>query len=134
MPGSVANAVAATVLPASLSRSFVEIREFQTRITEYPDGQSQRAALQTASRKRWRLAKRLAPTAYAALRDFWLARKAGHQAFYFYNGPETSPLWTTDATGVATTGRYKVVFTNQAWDESLGLGRLEASIELAEVV
>ena len=43
MPGSVANAAPATVLPNSLCRAFVNTREFPVIDNEYRNGESRRA-------------------------------------------------------------------------------------------
>ena len=76
MPGSVANAGPATVLPRSLSRAFVHSREYPVQINEYRNGETQRGRVADTSRKRWRLGKRLTPAALQTLREFYDARKA----------------------------------------------------------
>jgi phage-related protein len=132
MPGSVQNAAPLTVLPASLSRAFVHEREYQVLDNEYGNGESQRSAQATNSRKRWRLAKRLTPAQLTALRDFFDARKGATESFYFYDPYETSPKFSHDPSGQAVAGRYTVRFGGE-WSQSVSLGRADVSIELIEV-
>lgn len=94
MPGSVQNAAPSTVLPQSLSRAFAHDRAYPVIENEYGNGEFQRSALATTSRKQWRLAKRLAPAQLAALRDFYDARKGPTEPFYFYDPYETNPKST----------------------------------------
>ncbi len=132
MPNSVQTAVPATVLPVSLSRTFVHQREYPVLDNEYRNGESQQSVQATNSRKRWRLAKRLTPAQLSALRDFHDARKGPTEPFYFYDPYETSPKFTHDPTGQAVVGRYTVRF-NGAWSQSVGLSRADVGIELLEV-
>ena len=132
MPGSVLNAAPATVLPQSLCRTFVHERAYPLIENEYKNGESQRSVLATNSRRRWRLAKRLTPTALQTLRDFFEARNGFTEAFYFYDPYDTNPKFSYDPTGVATTGRYTVRF-NGDWQQSSGLGRSDVQIELLEL-
>jgi phage-related protein len=132
MPGSVQNAAPLTVLPASLSRAFVHEREYPVLDNEYRNGESQRSAQASHSRKRWRLAKRLTPAQLAALRDFYDARKGATEPFYFYDPYETSPKFSTDPSGQAVAGRYTVRF-NGEWNQSVSLGRSDVNIELIEL-
>lgn len=132
MPGSVQNAAPLTVMPASLSRTFVLEREYSVLDNEYRLGESQRSVQASNSRKRWRLAKRLAPTGLAALRDFYNARRGPTEPFYFYDPYETLPKFTHDPAGQAAVGRYTVRFANP-WSESITLGRVDVAIELVEL-
>ena len=132
MPGSVLNATPATVPPQSLPRAFVHERAYPLIENEYKNGESQRSVLATNSRRRWRLAKRLTPTALQTLRDFFDARNGSTEAFYFYDPYDTNPKFSYDPTGVATTGRYTVRF-NGDWQQSSGLGRSDVQIELLEL-
>jgi hypothetical protein len=132
MPGFVQNAAPLTVMPESLSRAFVREREYPVLDNEYRQGESQRSVQASNSRKRWRLAKRLAPVALAALRDFYDARRGSTEPFYFYDPYETTPKFTHDPTGQATAGRYTVRFANP-WSESITLGRADLAIELIEL-
>jgi hypothetical protein len=132
MPGPVANAAPVTVMPASLCTAFVADREYPVQENEYRLGESQRSVEATTSRKRWRLAKRLAPAQLAALRDFYEARKGPAEPFYFYDPYETVPKFAHDPMGQAIAGRYIVRFAS-GWSESLNLGRHDLTIELVEV-
>ena len=132
MPGSIQNASPSAVLPQSLCRAFVHERSYPVPENEYRNGESQRSVQAMTSRKRWRLAKRLSPTALAALRDFYDARKGATEPFYFYDPYETSPKFSHDPTGQATAGRYTVRFDSE-WSQSVGLGRADVSIELIEL-
>ncbi len=132
MPGSVQNAAPMTVLPASLSRAFVHVREYPVLDNEYRNGESQRSVQATNSRKRWRLAKRLTPAPLVVLRDFYDARKGATEPFYFYDPYETSPKFSHDPTGQAVAGRYTVRFEGE-WSQSASLSPTEVSIELIEV-
>jgi hypothetical protein len=132
MPGSVQNAAPATVLPNSLCRAFARSQTYPVVENEYRNGESQRAALASTSRKRWRLVKRLTPALLAELRDFYDARKGPTEPFYFYDPYDTNPKFSHDPTGVATTGRYTVRFDNE-WSQEVTLGRLSIEIALVEL-
>lgn len=132
MPGSVQNATPLTVLPASLSRAFAYEREYPVLDNEYRNGESQRKAQANNSRKRWRLAKRLAPAQLQTLRDFFDARKGPTEPFYFYDPYETSPKFSHDPMGQAAAGRYAVRFAG-GWSQSVSLGRADVSLELVEL-
>ena len=132
MPGSVENAAPATVLPLSLCRTFVHERSYPLIENEYKNGESQRSVQAAASRKRWRMAKRLTATQLGDLRDFYEARGGTLEPFYFYDPYETNPKFSWDPTGIATTGRYTVHFDGE-WSQTVGLGRSDVSIELIEL-
>jgi phage-related protein len=132
MPGSVQNAAPLTVLPTSLSRAFVHEREYPVLDNEYPNGESQRSVQATNSRKRWRLAKRLTPAQLSALRDFYDARRGPTEPFYFYDPYDTNPKFSHDPTGQAVAGRYTVRFSSE-WNQSVGLGCTEVTLELIEL-
>lgn len=120
------------MLPQSLSRVFVHSREYAVQVNEYRNGEAQRGRLTDTSRKHWRLGKRLAPAELQALRDFYDARKASQEPFYFYDPWETVPKFSHDPTGTATQGRYTVRFEG-AWQQSAGLARIDVEIELVEL-
>lgn len=136
MPGSVQNAVPATVLPQSLCRAFIHSREYPVLGNEYRNGEAQFSAQATSSRKRWDLAKRLTPPQLAVLRNFYLARKGPLESFYFYDPFEPAagqPIGSNyDPTGLNTPGRYVVRFDGP-WSESVGLGRADVSVTLIEL-
>jgi phage-related protein len=132
MPGSVANAAPTTVMPNSLSRAFVHTREYPVIDNEYRNGESQRSAQATTSRKKWTLTKRLTPSQLAALRTFYDARNGTHEPFYFYDPYETNPKFAYDPTGVAVAGRYIVRF-NSDWSQSVTPGRSDVQLELIEL-
>ena len=132
MPGSVQNAVPATVLPWSLSRAFVHEREYPVLDNEYRNGESQRSVQASNSRKRWRLAKRLTPAQLQMLRDFYDARGGGLQPFFFYDGLESTPRWNYDPTGTDPNGRFTVRFEGE-WRQASGLARADAEMALIEV-
>jgi hypothetical protein len=132
MPGSVQNAAPSTVLPWSLSIAFVRSQEYPVLENEYAGGESQRSVLASNSRKRWRLAKRLAPAELVTLRNFYEARKGPEEPFYFYDPWDTSPKFSYDPTGQAVPGRYVVRFDG-AWAQEAGLVGIDTSIELVEV-
>ena len=130
MPGSVANAAPSKILPHSLSRAFARSEEYAALDNEYRNGESQRSALAATSRKRWRLAKRLAPDALEELRDFYDARHGPQEPFYFYDPYETSPKFTPNPTG--SVGRYTVRFEG-SFDQNIGMSRADVEIQLVEV-
>jgi len=132
MPGSVSNAAPATVMPWNLCRLFAHERTYPVLENEYRNGESQRSPQATNSRKRWRLAHRVTPTALATLRDFYDDRGGPMEPFYFYDVWETDPLYTYDPTGAASDGRYTVCF-DCAWEQTIGMGRSDVPIELIEL-
>jgi hypothetical protein len=104
-------------------------------MNEYANGESQRRVILGVgnSRKAWRLSKRLTSAQLATLRAFFEARRGGLEPFYFYDPWDTSPKFTPDPTGAATTGRYTVCFRG-AWSQALRTGRLDVpDLELIEL-
>lgn len=132
MPGSVLNAAPSTVLPNSLCRAFARSQEYPVIENEYRNGESQRAALASNSRKRWRLGKRLTPALVQQLREFYEARKGPTEPFYFYDPYETAPKFSHDPTGATTTGRYTVRFDSE-WSQEVTPGRVTTEIALVEL-
>jgi hypothetical protein len=131
VPGSVANAIVATVLPVTLSSAFTRSQVYALLVNEYSCGETQRNALTTTSRKRWQISKRLTAAELDALRTFWLARGGGLEPFWFYDCGETSPPWNPAPSG--SQGRYTVVFSASPWSSQMGLSRGDVGIELVEV-
>lgn len=126
MPGNVALSTASGVLPDFLSLSFTETRSHRGRTNEYCDGNSQRIADDTNSRRSWDRSAGLLPSDMAILEAFYLSHIGA--AFYFY--PFTDGAY--DATGVATTGRIKVRF-DESFTRSVDIGRGTARFRLIEV-
>ena len=134
MPGSVSNAVAVGVLPASLCTAFKEVRNWQSRANDYHDGARQSMAVVSTSRRAWSLKRRLAAAAIATLWTFWTGNQ--HTAFYYYDPFEPASGQAVgsnyDATGVSTQGRYTVRF-NGDWNESIFIPRADCTLDLIEV-
>ena len=130
MPGSVRNAVSVGVLPFSLCRQLVESREWPVQAIEYHGGETERAALTATSRRSWTMGKRLTPAALATLRA--LLDSYPVDAFYIYSMKETSPVFTWDATGVATAGRYLVRAAGD-WNQTTYLARSDVQVQFIEV-
>ena len=59
MPGSIASASPATVLPENLCSAFTHSRSYRCLINEYPSGETQREKFTETSRKRWSLTRNL---------------------------------------------------------------------------
>jgi len=136
MPGNVQNAVPSGVFPQTLSLAFAEAREYPELQNGYHDQNVQRSQLATASRKTFRLTKRLTPTALATLKTFWDAHVGGI-AFLFYNPFEPAsgqPIGSNyDAGGSSTQGRYTCVFRG-SWTQQAGMARTQTGqIEFVEV-
>jgi hypothetical protein len=110
MPGSVQNAVPATVFPNLLSRAFIHSRHYELLENTYRNGESQRTLLPADSRKRWRLAKRLSPAQMSTLRAFYDARSGPHEVFYFYDPYDTSPQFSYDGSGLGLSGSGVLAF------------------------
>jgi len=132
-PGNVLTSAAATVLPASLFTAFTEIITYELQANTYRNGESERQVLVSAPRRMWRYTKRLAPAQHALLVAFFRARSGSVEAFYFYNIMETSPRFTTDPTGVITTGRVKARFNSQRYELIMDNGsRGNVGLEMIE--
>ena len=132
MPAAAHSAAPVTALPHIRSRNFTHRREYWAQENTYKNGERQVALLVATSRSSFEFTGMLTATEMTALRAFYDARKGGLEPFYFYYGPETSPLFTTDPTGSDVGGRYIVVFQSN-WEQSMNLGRGEAAIKLVEV-
>jgi phage-related protein len=132
MPPSAANAVTSTVLPFNLARAYVADSEFAQARNDYPDGSSQRRPMALTPRRGWKLTHRLPPALAVELRDFYLARGGGHEAFLFYDVHQTDPPFSYDETGAAEAGRFAVVFRG-GWNQSADPGLIDCGVELIEV-
>ena len=129
MPGSVLNAAPTTVMPFSLCSAFVQSREWIVEENRYRNGESQRRVDTATSRKSWSMQGLYTPTLLLAMRTFWLARR--HEPFYFYDPWETSPIFSHDPTGTATTGRYVVRFEGE-WAQTSLLPRSDVPLRMVE--
>jgi len=130
MPGVVPHAAPATVLPAGLCAAFRETRAYEAALNEYPEGESQREARVSASRRRWALSRLLAPADLATLRTFfWTAR---HGPFWFYDGFATTPLFKHDPTGNDPDGRVPARFEGP-WEQFVEGRRGSAGLEIVEL-
>jgi hypothetical protein len=134
MPGNVQNANPVEVLPETLSMAFESTWTWAVRENQYANGESQRDDLVTTARRAWALTKRLTAAQLTELRAFFEARQGSMEPFYFYDGTQTSPKWSWDATGVTSTGRYTVRFAQASWEQAVGVGaRGEVSLTLIEL-
>ncbi len=132
MPGSVQNANPLTVMPWSLCRSFQHSREFAVLVNEYKNGECQRGRLVETSRKRWSTTRSLTAAVLEEFRDFWNARRGPTEPFFVYDPWDTDPKFSYDPTGSETVGRYCVRF-DCPWEQTSGLGRLEAPVIIIEL-
>jgi hypothetical protein len=130
MPASVQNAVATTVMPFFLARQFTASREVLVQENVYRDGERQLGLLADTSRKTFITTLAMTAAQLTAMRDFFLARKGGSEPFYFYYGPECH--YSYDPSGLGSEGRYTVIFLSP-WEQVIGMGRSEASVQLIEV-
>lgn len=130
MPGSIPLATPTTVLPLSLSRAFTLDLEYLAIANNYANGEIQVGVVADAPRRSWTLTKRLTSPNMAALQAFITARNGGFKSFRFYD-PYMSNF-AYDPTGVATTGRYTVVFEG-GFSLTGGLARSDAAIKLRQV-
>lgn len=130
MPGSVANAAPATVLPQILCQQFTRVRERPVLANEYRNGEAQTGAQNTSDRSRWRFTGRWTNAVRQAFRAFYVARAGGLEAFYMYDPWENG--FTHDPTGSSSTGRHTVRFEG-GWADALEIGRAGGSMELVEI-
>lgn len=128
MPGNVALASPATVMPYTLCSAYQETHEqVQTVAGPYADGRVQAATLTTLPRKTWDLTGVMPFADFEDLLTFYADRRGPHEPFYFY------PLRDDyDETGVSTTGRYTVRF-DSAFIRSHRLARDSVMFRLIEV-
>lgn len=134
MPGSVANAVVSEVMPALLASQFTRSDSWAVQQNRYANGEVESRSQVTSSLRRWEADLIGDAAALADWKDFWEDTK--HAAFYFYDPFEPvsgQPIGSNfDATGVATTGRYKVAWEG-SWSQQMTLGRFSARMALVEV-
>lgn len=133
MPGNVSSAAPASVLPQLLCTAFQQTREIAMQANDYRNGESQRGLQVASSRRKWTLAVRLSASALATLRSFYLARRGGTEAFYYYDPFAVVPIGSNyDPTGASPTGRVTVRFDGP-WQQSMGIARTDVQIQLVEV-
>jgi len=134
MPGNIAAPTPTLVMPQQLCTAFSESRNYEQLRNEYHDGTPQASQLAQASRRTWKLSRRLIASQLATLRTFWENVGGGLKPFLFYNPYEGSPVGSNyDAAGVNPTGRYVAAFRNN-WMQTTGLSRTDASqLELVQL-
>jgi hypothetical protein len=143
MPGILAFAnvfPTSTVLPQSLSTSFVEQSTFPILSTDYHDGTRERSIITDGASiprpiRTWQLSKRLTPAQISTLLNFWeVTVFGGHKPFYFYDPFAVLPVGSSyDPTGNNSTGRVTVVFSG-SWSQSVTIARTDIpSLTLLEV-
>jgi len=130
MPGNVAAAVPATVLPRILCRQFTRVHERPVLVNQYVNGEFQSTAQSTGNRGKWRFSGRWSNAIRQAFRAFYIARFGPLEAFMMYDPWESN--FTHDPTGEETTGRHIVRFEGP-WQDALELGRGGGSLELVEI-
>jgi len=144
MPNALAAAsvIPGTVLPLSLSTSFVETFAFPILSAQYHDNTIERSLITDGINtpvpaRTWKLAKRLTAAQLTTLRQFFensptdvpAGVQAGSYPFYFYEIDATY-----DPTGVSVIGRVTVFFRGN-WAHSLGIGRGDVpNLELVQVI
>ena len=126
MPGVVQQAAAIAVLPWALCSAYSE--QITWPILQdgpYLDGSMNRQVQAEQPTRRWTLSRRLTEDESAEWMDFyeWMD---GVNAFFFYPREQDH-----DASGVSTTGRYKVVFVGPG-SLTWGMPRNIASFVLEE--
>lgn len=99
-------------------------------VNSYPDGSSDRFALQTYERHFFRITLRVTAAQYTSLWQFFSTHLVF--PFYFYVPRLTVPPFHPDPSGAATQGRFVTVFDGD-WSDRLNLGRSEVSLGLREV-
>lgn len=84
----------------------------------------------------WKLSRRLNAAGLATLKAFFEQQQGGLIPFYFYNPFEPNPGMPAgsnyDPTGTGIQGRHTCVFRG-AWTETVGLGRSDTQLEIAEI-
>ncbi len=132
MPGSVANATVATVMPAGLCRLFERTDEWAAWSNRLRDGREIVTSRTSTARRSWALVRRMTAAQLSALELFYVARRGSAEPFWFYDPWETSPKFSPDPTGTATAGRYAVRFEGQ-FSVEMNWPRHFAEFRLVEV-
>jgi hypothetical protein len=126
MPGNVAAAAPVDTFPTNLYSSFTIELRIENLLNPYPDGTSQRAALQVNPRYFFKLSFALTAAQWSTMRSFFLAHQGS--PFYFYNLAEALP----GPPPGDPIGRYVVVFDGP-WSEELQPTRTRVTLNLREV-
>lgn len=130
MPGSVQNATPTLVMPWNLAIAFQHSRQYPMISNDYSNGENQRTLLAFNSKKSWRIQQKLIPALMDVFMSFYDSVGGPHKAFYFYDVFDTSPKYSYDNTGIATTGRFTVTFTKELSSVyGLPFGVVDMSIE-----
>jgi hypothetical protein len=136
MPGNLAPAAPATVLPNALCTAFTKSMEYFCLQNTYLDGSNQRSTDVDSPRRTWKLTRRLTPTLLEALAAFYFERDGPAQAFWYYDPfePATGQAIGSnyDSTGASAQGQYIVRFEGN-WKPAYGIGRSNAGLELVEI-
>lgn len=134
MPGSVQIASPVGVLPQALFTAFSQISEYACLANTYANGEYQALALVSEYRGRWKQTRRLTPAVMQTLLTFFLAHNGPQIPFYVYDPLLTSPQFSYDATGTATTGRFTVRFEGSMAIDLDTMVRGNCGLELVEVL
>lgn len=137
MPGNLTQPEPNVVMPASLCMAFTELHDYAQLQNQFHDGTVQRSQLAQASRRTFRLNKRLNVSTLSALYNFWVSQNGGLTPFAFYDpfdveaGQQIGSNY--DPTGNTTQGRLTVVFRAN-WAQSSDIARTNVQgVELVEV-
>lgn len=133
MPGNLAIAAPAGVLPNSLHTAFTETRVYPVLSVAYHDGTIERSMIldrvpnTPRPLRTWQLSKRLTEAQLSELQTFWeVTTDGGMRSFYFYDPYDTAFglrfASNYDPTGASTQGRVVVRFQG-GWRHVLTVGR-----------
>ena len=127
-----ATVVPGTVLPQTLSTSFVETLVYPLLSVSYNDGTFERSLIRDGTNapralRTWMMAKRLTTAQLLVLSNFWVNQAVGGlYPFYFYNPTDVLPGQhigsNYDPLGNNTQGRV-ICFFRGDWAQRTDLGR-----------
>lgn len=129
MPGNVAAASASGVLPWEACSLFRRVERVETLENELPGGERIVNSLVTDSRRRWAIDRMATTSQASALLTFYGSHRGS--AFFFYDVNDTVGC-AYDATGTATTGRFKATFSSPI-EMTVNVGYCQVSLEISEV-
>jgi hypothetical protein len=132
VPGNVVNAAPTSVMPWGLCLAFSQTHEHVVKLVEYPCGDFQSGLVFSTSRKSWKISRKLEASEFETLREFYEDCQGPIVPFYFYAPWETSPKFSYDPLGMATTGRYTVRFDG-AWQQHSEIRRAACEISIIEI-